>query len=272
MTANVTPHAEGSVTATGRVSFLDGATELGVEPISATGSASITVSNFVLGTHTLTAVYEGDTNFTTSTSVPIHLTVDPAPISVALVSSLNPSDPGQTVTFTATVPVAATGTIQFMNGAANLGTPVTIVGGAAAEPTSALTPGMHAITAAYSGDADHLPETSDVLTQQVTALSTTTTLTVSPTTTPLAPQTMVTLTATVASSGTAVHPGRVTFCDATAPHCTGPALLGTAQLLIGTGTAVLRSASVQTKSTCSIRGISTPACPRYFSMSASRER
>lgn len=33
--------------------------------------------------------------------------------------------------------------------------------------------------------------------------------------------------------------GRVTFCDATAPHCTGLALLGTAQLT-GTGTAVLR--------------------------------
>jgi hypothetical protein len=238
LTANVTPHAEGSLTATGTVSFHDGVTELGSAQIL-TGHASITVSNFALGTHTLTAVYVGDTHFAPSTSIQVHLTVNPAPIAVALVSSLNPSDPGQTVTFTATVPPAATGTIQFRNGAANLGTPVTIATGVAAFPTNALTPGMHSITAAYSGDTNHLAGTSDVLTQQVTALSTTTTLTASPTTSPLPPQTPLTLTATVAASGTAVHPGRVTFCDATAPRCTGLALLGTAQLT-STGTAVLR--------------------------------
>ncbi len=235
LTANVTPHAEGSLTTTGTVSFHDGSSELGSAQISSTGHASITVSNFALGAHPLTAVYAGDTHFTHSTSIAVHLTVNPAPISVALVSSLNPSDPGQTVTFTATVPPASTGTIQFRNGAANLGTPVTIVTGVAAFSTSALTPGMHSITAFYSGDTNHLPATSDVLTQQVTALSTTTTLTASPS----PPQTPVTLTATVTSSGTAVHPGRVTFCDATAPHCTGLALLGTAQLTV-TGTAVLR--------------------------------
>ena len=239
LTASVTPHTEGSVTATGTVSFHDGATELGAQQISSTGTASITVSNFALGAHTLTAVYVGDTHFTTSTSGSVHLTVNPAPISLALVSSLNPSDPGQTVTFTATVPIAATGTVQFRNGAANLGTPVTIAAGVAAFPTSALTPGMHSITAAYSGDTNHLAATSDVLTQQVHALETTTTLTASPTTSPLPPQTPLTLAATVTASGTAVHPGRVIFCDATAPHCTGLALLGTAQLT-STGTAVLR--------------------------------
>jgi sugar lactone lactonase YvrE len=42
--------------------------------------------------------------------------------------------------------------------------------------------------------------------------------------------TAVTLTATVAASGAAVHPGQVKFCDATAPHCTDIHLLATAQL------------------------------------------
>ena len=42
--------------------------------------------------------------------------------------------------------------------------------------------------------------------------------------------TAVTLTATVLSGGIPVHPGLVTFCNATALYCEGPALLGTAQL------------------------------------------
>jgi Bacterial Ig-like domain (group 3) len=75
------------------VRFDDGTTELGTEPISSTGAASIIVSDFGPGAHTLTAVYEGDTHFTTSTSIPVHLTVNPAPIAVSRVSSLNASDP-----------------------------------------------------------------------------------------------------------------------------------------------------------------------------------
>jgi hypothetical protein len=42
--------------------------------------------------------------------------------------------------------------------------------------------------------------------------------------------TAVTLTATVLSGGTPVHPGTVNFCNAAALLCEGPALLGTAQL------------------------------------------
>src|SRR3984957_5928799 len=68
---------------------------------------------------------------------------------------------------------------------------------------------------------------------------TTTTLAVSPSTGPLAPNTVVTLTATVVTGSTPIHPGLVTFCDATAPHCVGLAVIGTAQLT-SVGTAVLR--------------------------------
>ena len=85
---------------------------------------------------------------------------------------------------------------------------------------------MHSITAFYSGDTNHLAATSDVLTQQVHALETTTTLMVSPTTSPLPPQTMVTLTATVAAGGTAVRPGAsdILRCDGATLH--GPCAPG----------------------------------------------
>src|ERR1700733_6293933 len=69
--------------------------------------------------------------------------------------------------------------------------------------------------------------------------ATTTTLELTPANSPVASQTLVTLTATVATGITAVSPGLVTFCDATATNCTGLAVVGTAQLT-SAGTAVLR--------------------------------
>ena len=182
-------------------------------------------------------------HFLTSMGGPVSLVVTAITVAVSLVSSDNPSNFSQPVTFTATMPSGATGTIQFRDGAANLGTPVTLVAGVAAHTSSLLAPGAHSITAAYSGDGSHLAATSDVLAQQVTSLATATTLAVSPSNmpgSPLAPQTVVTLTATAMTAVTTpVSPGLVTFCDATAPHCTGLAVLGTAQLT-SAGTALLR--------------------------------
>lgn len=51
--------------------------------------------------------------------------------------------------------------------------------------------------------------------------------------------TVVTLTATVTASGSAVTPGQVNFCDASAKYCTDIHLLGTAQLT-SAGTATLK--------------------------------
>ena len=168
LTADVTPYTAGSVTATGTMSFQDGATLLGTVPISSAGAASITVPAFAVGAHSLTAIYAGDTNFTTSTSSSVLLTVNAGTIPVSLISSHNPSSYGQTVTFTATVASAATGTIQFKDGTANLSGPVTLAGGVAAFATSALMQGTHSITASYSGDSSHLAATSDMLVQLIT--------------------------------------------------------------------------------------------------------
>lgn len=93
-----------------------------------------------------------------------------AATTTAVTSSLNPSGVGQAVTFTATVTgISPTGTVQFRDGAANLGAPVALAGGTAALSTSSLTAGTHVITAAYGGDADDAPSTSPALTQVVTA-------------------------------------------------------------------------------------------------------
>jgi hypothetical protein len=83
-----------------------------------------------------------------------------APSSITVTSSLNPAEVGQSVTLTATVTTASgtpTGTVQFMDGTAALGSPVTLVSGQATYATSWPATGVHHITANYSGDANFAP-------------------------------------------------------------------------------------------------------------------
>lgn len=99
----------------------------------------------------------------------------------ALTSSLNPSMAGQSVTFTATIVggTSPTGSVQFKDGALNLGTAVTLSGTTATFTTSALSLGTHPITAVYSGDPGNTGSTSPVLNQVVNGAppaTTTTTL------------------------------------------------------------------------------------------------
>lgn len=96
-----------------------------------------------------------------------------------VVSSANPSNVGDPVTFTATVTTPAppsapeaivpTGSVTFLDGVTSLGTfPVNALG-TAAVTTSALAAGPHNITAAYGGTPAFAPSTSTVLVQAVGA-------------------------------------------------------------------------------------------------------
>jgi hypothetical protein len=67
LTATVSAVAPGAGTPTGSVTFLDGSTTLGTGTLSG-GVATYSTSSLTSGSHTLKAVYGGDTNFTTSTS------------------------------------------------------------------------------------------------------------------------------------------------------------------------------------------------------------
>src|SRR5262249_50224061 len=52
-----------------------------------------------------------------------------------------------------------TGTVQFRDNGVNVGTPVTLVNGAASITLTTLPLGLHTITAIYSGDGNFLPST-----------------------------------------------------------------------------------------------------------------
>ena len=165
-TATVTPTSG----PTGTVQFFDGGVALGAAVTLSNGTASLTTSTLAVGTHFITATYNGNSNFLGSTSSSLTQTVSPAALSTTttLTSSDNPSKAGRSVTFTATVsPSTATGTVQFFDGSASLGT-VSLSSGQASLSTSALVAGKHSITAVYTSNGSFQGSTSAVLTQNVT--------------------------------------------------------------------------------------------------------
>ena len=227
-TATVSPN-----TATGTVQFLDGATSLGVVTLSS-GTAALSIATLSAGSHSITAVYSGDTNTAVSTSAVLGQTVSKLNSTVTVGSSLNPSSVGQAVTFSAAVsPSSATGTVQFLDGAISLGV-VTLSGGAAALSTAALGAGMHSITAVYSGDANTAASTSAVLAQTVLKLNST--VAVGSSLNPSSVGQTVTFTAAVTPNSAT---GTVQFLDGAAslgvvPLSGGAAALSTAALGAGT--------------------------------------
>jgi hypothetical protein len=146
---------------------------------------------------------------------------------VTLSSSANPAALNQAVTFTATVPSAATGTITFRDGSTVLGTG-TVNGGIAILSTSTLTIGTHTITATYGGDTANSTAASAPLSQVVGKLPTTTVL--SQTAGAQMMNGSVTFTATV-SSTSPTPTGTVTFLE-------GTTVLGTVALNTNGGVAV----------------------------------
>lgn len=154
--------------------FGEGETFIGTTTVTTDGSGNASFGPLVLAVPPAQAVITATaTDNATSNTSEFSQCAAPGSgaTSTALVSSVNPSTVGQAVTFTATVTGnSPTGTVQFRDGAANLGSPVALSGGTAAFTTSALTVGTHAITAVYSGDAGNAGSTSPVLNQTVNGI------------------------------------------------------------------------------------------------------
>jgi hypothetical protein len=150
------------------VTFMKGTTVLGTGTLSG-GSASFTLSTLKAGTNSIKAVYSGDSNYATSTSKAVSQVVNKATTTTNLASSQNPSNFGQSVTFTASVTPQFSGTVKgsvtFYDGATALKT-VALSGGMAKFTTSTLTSGAHTITATYNGNANFIGSSAS-LTQTV---------------------------------------------------------------------------------------------------------
>ena len=217
--------------ATGTVTFLDGTTTLGTETISG-GVATHPTNSLAVGTHSITADYSGDANYNAAVSTALSQVVNLATPAINLTSSLNPSTFGAGVTFTARLPLDATGTVTFLDGTTSLGTG-SISNGVATLTITSLVAGTHSITADYGGDTNYNAAVSTALSQVVNLASSTVTLASS-----LNPSTFgasVIFTATVTSGAT----GTVTFHDGatslgTGTISNGVATLTTSSLVAGT--------------------------------------
>jgi len=126
VTLTATTTGEGfQVTPTGTVTFFDGTTNLGTSNLNASAQARLSTSTLTVGTHTLTATYNGDSNFASSTSSVVNQLVQGA---IAQLSPTSLSFGNQTVGFVSPAqPVTLTNT-------GNIALAVTSIGITGANP------------------------------------------------------------------------------------------------------------------------------------------
>jgi hypothetical protein len=227
-TATVGVMNPGAGIPTGLVQFGIDGSNIGLPvTVSTTAGASTATftTGFFIGTHTISASYLGDANFSNSSSTALTQTVGKASTSTAVSSSANPSVSGQSVTFTATVNVqgpgstnvlSPTGMVIFFDGSSNIGqgTLSTTSGVTSANfSTSTLTVATHTVTASYSGDGNFLTSTSVNLTQVVNPPPFARTTTLSSSANPSVSSQRVTFIATVTGTASGTPTGSVTFLE-----------------------------------------------------------
>lgn len=217
LSASVTVVSPGSGTPSGTVTFMEGPTILGTGNLDGSGIATFSTSNLSVGVHTITAVYAGTTNFSGSSSPTINQVVNQANTTTSIISSLNPSTFGQTVTFNATVSANVpstgipTGFVNFMDGVTVIATSMVDGSGLASFSTSSLDVGGHSITAIYQGDLNYAGSSSAAISQIVNQASTNTIINSTPNPSLVGQE--VVFNATVSSSSLNVPSGNVSFFD-----------------------------------------------------------
>ncbi|WP_340384423.1 Ig-like domain repeat protein [Streptomyces sp. SS7] len=159
-TATVAPVAPGAGTPTGTITFDfgDGTTPVTATLANGTATATRPYTTRSSGPFTVTATYNGSSSFAGSGGTGPH-TVNRAQSATTVVSSPDPSRPGQDATVTATVtavPPGAgtpTGSVTFTIGNRS---PITLplVNGTADTTTNTLSVGTHPITVAYTGSSN----------------------------------------------------------------------------------------------------------------------
>ncbi len=157
-TATVSTSTPGAGVPTGgAVTFLDGGTVLGTGQL-VNGVATLPGVFLSLGSHSITASYDGDASFYPSASSVAANVAVTSPTVTAILASAATANYGQSLTFTATVSELAPGAAVPDGGAVTFSDQGTAIGtssledGVATLAIANLAPGEHTITASYSGD------------------------------------------------------------------------------------------------------------------------
>jgi hypothetical protein len=158
-------------TPTGTVYFMDGTNMLGSSVLSG-GVANYSATALGVGSHSITARYGGDNNFAGLTSTAQTVTINLITPVVALTATPSTAQVGTAIALAATVTGSGgtpTGTVTFLDGTTTL-TTVNVTNGAAGYSATALSVGMHSITASYSGDGTFGSLVSSVQIVNITAV------------------------------------------------------------------------------------------------------
>ena len=171
VTATATVQGTNNQHPTGNVEFFLGSTKIGSSALSSSEQASFTTSTLPVGSDSLTAVYEGDSNDLSSTSAPITETVSLVPTITSLTATSQSVYVGRSVTFSVGVTEngetnTPTGSVQFFSGTTELGS-VNLNKGTATFTTSNLQVGSQSITAVYEGDTTNQTSVSSALNESV---------------------------------------------------------------------------------------------------------
>ena len=225
LTATVSSSAAGTLT--GSVEFIDGASSLGSAALVA-GQASIITSTLATGSHSLTAVYSGDTNYLAATSDASGLAVAQSG-TTTVVAPVSTSVFGQPVSFSAQVAAVApgvgipTGQVQFTVDGNPSGAPVAVNGSGVATSAalSTLSVGGHSVTASYLGDANFQGSAGNTVTANVAPAGTQTALASSVNPSVAGQSVTFTATVTVDAPGAGTPTGSVQFVDGVTPLGSG---------------------------------------------------
>ena len=168
ITATITPEFSGG-SATGQVLFringviqpLQVINQNSTDPVTGARTATLLTQISNPGFYSVDALYLGDSNYngTGFSSAYSQQILTTAVTTLDLVSSRNPADRLQSITFTATVASGGgtpVGLVQFLDNGNAIGAAVPLAGGVASFTTSSLTGGRHVITANYLGAPDNL--------------------------------------------------------------------------------------------------------------------
>ena len=199
-TATFTATEVGTALMTGTVAFYDGTTYLGTEPLASTsptgvadsrtagpsiadpsatvvGTASLSTSALAVGSHSLTAVYSGDADYSTSTTTP-PLTFPVAQAVTKLTLAVSGTSQGTTLSanVVATSPgtPAVTGSVDFYEDSTLVGTaPVSSSVATLTIPTPSA--GSHTFQAIFTGNpsfaSSSSQQTASAVSPQVTHVS-----------------------------------------------------------------------------------------------------
>jgi len=220
-TATVTP-ASGTKAPTGTVGFFDGSTELGTGTVNGSGVATYTTTTLALGAHSIVATYNGDANFTISSSATLTITISNTAVPTTTLSptsltfssqGLNTQSTAQSITLSDTNATALTiSGISFTGAnAGDFAQTNTCGSGIPGNTSCAISvtfkPAASGARSATLSIADNATGNPQTVTLTGTGAAATMTITVAPTTLTFASQTVNTTstaqTATITNTGSA---------------------------------------------------------------------